>query len=103
MNKYFVYIIQCQDGSLYTGYSTEPVKRFYKHLSGKGAKYTRSHKPQLFVFIQKMDTKVEALKFEYKIKSLTRTQKIKLIQGCKEAQELAKEFNQEVYQNAKIN
>lgn len=92
MNKHFVYIIQCQDGTLYTGYTTDPVRRFKKHLSGTGAKYTRTHVPQSFVFVQQQITKRQALQLEYKIKTLTRKQKLDFIKNNREAGLLAQKY-----------
>lgn len=70
-----VYILECEDGSYYIGYSTDVQKRFKKHLSGKGAKYTRSHKPKSILVTFPCSTKSEALKLEYQLKQLTHEQK----------------------------
>ena len=76
---YFVYILRCIDNSLYTGMPTDVEKRFEKHLLGIGAKYTRSHKPVSIELILNCQTKGEALKLERKIKSLTKSDKEKLL------------------------
>jgi len=76
---WFVYIIKCVDGSLYTGSTNNLEKRFEKHKSGKGAKYTRSHKPKRIVFFKKYAKKIVALRKEREIKKLTRKQKIEFI------------------------
>lgn len=76
---FYVYIIRCADGSFYCGYTTDVEKRFEKHKSGKGAKYTRSHLPLEFVYIEEFESKSDALKRECEIKSMTRSQKEKLI------------------------
>ncbi len=73
---YFVYILLCSDGSLYTGFSTNPDVRFDNHLNGKGGKYTRSHKPIKRVYLEKLLSKSDALKREIEIKSWSREQKI---------------------------
>jgi len=73
---YFVYILLCSDNSLYTGYSPDPQKRFSEHLSGKGGKYTRSHRPLKIIYTEKFKTKSEALKREIEIKSWPRAKKI---------------------------
>lgn len=77
---YYVYILRCGDGSLYCGYTTNVEKRFEKHKSGKGAKYTRSRLPLEIVYVEDFETKSEALKREYAIKAMTRLQKEKLIE-----------------------
>ena len=76
---WFVYIIQCIDGSLYTGATNNLEKRFKAHKSGKGAKYTRSHKPKRIVFFKKYGKKILALRKERKIKNLKHKEKLKFI------------------------
>lgn len=76
---YFVYIIECEDGSLYTGSSTDPKGRFEKHKAGLGSKYTRSHKPKKLVYIEEFKTKSDALKREIEIKGWPRKKKLDLI------------------------
>ena len=76
---FYVYILRCADDSLYCGYTTDVEKRFEKHKSGKGAKYTRSHLPLEIVYIEEFETKSDALKRECEIKSMTKLQKEKLI------------------------
>ncbi len=78
---FYVYILKCTDGSFYCGYTNDVEKRFEKHKSGKGAKYTRSHTPVEIVYVQELETKNEALKKEYEIKKMTRSQKEKLIEN----------------------
>ena len=77
--KFFVYVIECEDGSLYTGYSNDPLKRYQKHCSGNGAKYTRSHKPKSLKMVVGFEEKSVAMKMEYAIKQLSHEQKQKLI------------------------
>jgi putative endonuclease len=81
--NWFVYIIKCEDDSLYTGYTDNLQNRFEKHKSGKGAKYTRSHKPKQIVFFKKYDNKIVAQKKEREIKNLTHEEKIKFIKQNK--------------------
>ena len=76
---WFVYIIQCKDKTLYTGYTNDLEKRFEKHKSGKGGRYTRSHIPERIVFFEKYDNKIVALRREREIKSWPRKEKLKLI------------------------
>lgn len=78
--SYIVYILRCQDGSLYTGITNDLVKRLAAHKNGTGAKYTRAHKPDRIVYTKKFRTKGAALKREIKIKRLTRSEKLKLVE-----------------------
>jgi len=79
MEKWFVYILECEDKSFYTGITNDVQRRFNEHKSGKGGKYTNSHKPIKIIFTEEIDNKSEALKREYQIKSLSRENKKKLI------------------------
>lgn len=74
---YFVYILLCSDGSLYTGSSNDPDKRFEDHKNGKGARYTRSHPPLKIIYRETLESKSAALKREIEIKSWSRAKKIK--------------------------
>jgi len=76
---WFIYILQCADGSLYTGITTDPKRRFKEHLSGKGGNYTRSHKPVKQVYQETVETRSEALKREFEIKSWSRKKKISIL------------------------
>lgn len=73
---WFIYILLCQDGTLYTGYTDNVERRFLAHQNGKGAKYTISHKPVKIIHTEEFVTKSEALKREHQIKSWTRKEKI---------------------------
>ena len=77
---WFVYIIKCKDGSLYTGATNDLEKRFKDHKSGKGAKYTTSHIPVKIVFFKKCAKKITAFRKEREIKNLTRKEKLKFIE-----------------------
>ncbi|ARJ14840.1 MULTISPECIES: GIY-YIG nuclease family protein [Staphylococcus] len=78
MDKHFVYIVQCKDYSLYTGYARDVEARIKQHNLGKGAKYTKARRPVVLVYQEMYDTKSEALKREYEIKQLSRKQKLAL-------------------------
>lgn len=78
MREICVYIIECSDKSLYTGYTVDLEKRLKKHNSGLGAKYTRSRLPVSLKWCQSCKTKSEAMKLECKIKKLKRVEKIEL-------------------------
>lgn len=79
MDKHFIYIVKCKDGSLYTGYAKDVTQRVAKHNNGQGAKYTKIRRPVQLVYQEMFDTKSEALKREYEIKRYTRQQKLELI------------------------
>jgi len=78
-NDWFVYILRCQDSSLYTGITTDLDRRLKEHKKGVASKYTRSFGADTFVYTKKMATKSEVLKKEQKIKRLSRKAKEQLI------------------------
>lgn len=78
--KHFVYMLRCADGTLYSGYSTDPNRRTAVHNNGSGAKYTRSRLPVELVYFESAETKSQALKREAALKKLTRVEKILLIE-----------------------
>ena len=77
--KYFTYILLTEQNTLYCGYTDDVEKRFQAHLEGKGAKYTRSHKPIKIVYQKEFETKSDAMKEERRIKKLSRFEKLRLI------------------------
>lgn len=79
MNKNYTYIVECSDGTLYTGWTTDIDKRLKAHNSKTGAKYTRSRTPVKLVSYEEFDTKEKAMSREYHIKRLTRKEKNELI------------------------
>ena len=79
-NTWKLYILRCGDGSLYTGITTDVSKRLEVHSSGKGAKYTRGRGPLKLVYEEVCGDHSAALKRELEIKSLSREEKLKLIQ-----------------------
>lgn len=82
-NEHYIYIVQCKDGTLYTGYTNNIEARIKKHNSGKGAKYTKTRRPVVLVYQEGYETKSEAMKREYEIKTFTRAQKLQLIERGK--------------------
>lgn len=72
-----VYILLCEDNTLYTGSTNNLEKRFLDHQQGKGARYTRSHKPLKLIHSENYETKSEALKREAEIKSWRRENKLR--------------------------
>jgi len=77
--EYSVYIVKCNDGTLYTGISNNVDSRVAKHNSGTGAKYTKTRRPVRLVYTKVIGTKSDALKEEYRIKQLSRSEKLKLV------------------------
>ncbi|MCS1352360.1 GIY-YIG nuclease family protein [Mechercharimyces sp. CAU 1602] len=76
---YVVYMVQCGDGSLYTGITKQLEKRLAEHRAGKGAKYTRGRNPLTVRYVEMGLTHSKALRREQVIKRLRRTEKLKLI------------------------
>lgn len=81
----YTYMVECKDGSLYTGWTKSLEERMECHNSGKGAKYTRSRLPVRLVYYEVFVTKREAMQREYVIKQMTRVDKLLLIAGRSEA------------------
>lgn len=77
--EHYVYILECKDGTYYTGYTNNVEGRLKKHEEGKGAKYTRGRSPLKLVLEKSFATKEEAMKQEYIIKKLPRKKKQQLI------------------------
>lgn len=72
---WYLYILRCGDGSLYTGITTDVSRRLEAHRRGKGAKYTRGRGPLELVYQQLCGTHSDALRRELEVKALSRTQK----------------------------
>lgn len=75
-----VYIVECADGTLYTGISNNVTERIAKHNAGKGARYTRSRRPVVLGAFWSYLSKSDAAKAEYALKAMKRDQKLKLIE-----------------------
>jgi putative endonuclease len=78
---YFVYLLECEDTSLYTGIATDVDRRFTEHITGRGARYTRAHTAKRILYREKVKDRSTALKREAAIKKMTRTQKLALIRA----------------------
>jgi putative endonuclease len=76
---WFVYILRCGDGSLYTGSTNRLAERLTAHQAGKGAKYTRSHLPVELVYHETVASRSAALQREVVIKKMTKTEKLALL------------------------
>ena len=80
MNKWFVYILECCDGSYYTGITTDTERRLKEHNQSKqGARYTRARRPVKLVYQQCCENRSDASKSEYRIRRLARLEKQQLI------------------------
>lgn len=75
---YFVYLLECNGGRIYTGITTNVERRFSEHLAGKGGHFTRSMKPEKILYTEEHPDRSSALKRESEIKSWTRSEKMKL-------------------------
>ncbi len=79
----YTYIVQCSDGTYYTGWTNNLEKRIAAHNSGKGAKYTKTRTPVRLVYYEIFETKEEAMSREYGIKQWNRKRKQELIEKWK--------------------
>lgn len=77
----FCYIVECADGTYYTGWTTDPTRRERQHNRGKGAKYTSLRRPVHLVYIEPQPDRSSAMRRERQIKTYTRAQKKALIQS----------------------
>lgn len=93
--SHFVYMLECRDGSYYTGYTTDLSHRLAQHECGKGAKYTRGRGPLRLVYQADYETKSEAMQEEYRIKQLTRNQKEKIIKEKRQVHVESEELQRE--------
>lgn len=75
MPRHFVYILECVDGSLYTGYTTDPERRFREHSSGRGSRYTRARLPLKLSYVEERRSRNDALRREIQIKRMGRREK----------------------------
>ncbi len=75
----YVYMVRCNDGSLYTGCTNDISKRLNQHQTGKGARYTRARLPVVLCYVEKVPDRSSALRREYAIKQLSRWQKEVLV------------------------
>jgi DNA-binding protein HU-beta len=78
---WYIYLLECVDGSFYTGITVDVATRFADHQSGKGARYTRSHKPLRLLASAPVGTRPEALKAELAIKRMPKDQKLLAVQS----------------------
>lgn len=79
MSTWYLYMVMCADGSLYTGITTDLERRVQQHTTGSGAKYTKMKRPVTLVYSEVHPDRSAASKREYEIKQLTRQQKLQLV------------------------
>ena len=77
----YCYILECADGTYYTGWTTDPERRVKQHNKGVGARYTKTRRPVTLVYLEEQPDKVTALKRERAIKQLKRPQKTRLVES----------------------
>lgn len=78
-STWYLYMLRCGDGTLYTGITTDVEKRLEAHRSGKGAKYTRGRGPLMLVYRETCENHSHALKRELEVKAMTAAQKNKML------------------------
>lgn len=83
----YTYILRCADNTLYTGWTTDLVRRMNAHNNGTGAKYTRPRRPVELAYYEVFETKEEAMRREWEIKQLPRKEKLKLLGSMEEIKE----------------
>ncbi len=76
--RFYCYILECSDGTFYTGWTNDPERRIVQHNKGKGARYTKTRRPVKMVYLEEQPDKIAALKRERAIKSLPRRKKMEL-------------------------
>ena len=78
---YYCYMVECADGSLYTGWTTDPQRRVKEHNAGRGALYTRWRRPVILRYLEEAQTRSDAQRRENEIKKLTRQKKLELVKA----------------------
>ena len=79
---YYVYLLQCSDGTIHTGITTDVERRFQEHRNGKGGHYTSSRKVIKLLYTEKQKDRSHALRRESEIKSWRRKKKLDLVRGA---------------------
>ena len=86
----YCYIVECSDGTYYTGWTTDPERRVKQHNKGVGAKYTSTRRPVKLVYLEPQPNRTDAMRRELAIKKMNRIQKRKLVEKYGEVIELGK-------------
>ncbi len=74
----FVYLLQCADGSIYTGWTLDVARRLQMHQNGRGARYTRTRRPVALIYKERLPSRADAMRRESEIKRWPRAKKLKL-------------------------
>lgn len=82
---FYVYVLRCGDGSLYTGWTVDVSRRLSRHRAGRGGRYTRSHLPLELVYQEECASRSDAMRREDEIKRMSRGMKLTLIEGKADA------------------
>jgi putative endonuclease len=82
---FYCYILECSDGTFYTGWTTDPERRVSQHNKGVGAKYTSTRRPVKLIYLESQPSRTAAMKRELAIKRMKRSQKSRLVEGGKSA------------------
>lgn len=90
-SNHFFYVLECNDGSYYGGYTVDLERRLEQHNNGVGAKYTRARSPVKMIYAEKFDNKSEAMRAEYAFKRLSRLKKEQFLKDG-EGNAVSKEF-----------
>jgi putative endonuclease len=83
---FYCYILECADGTFYTGWTTDPQRRLNTHNRGAGARYTRARRPVVLVYVEKQADRGEAMRRELQIKKLDRNHKKALIENFRQGE-----------------
>jgi putative endonuclease len=81
VSEYYCYVLECADGTLYTGWTTHPQRRLREHNAGRGARYTRTRRPLRLAYVEQLPDRSAAMQRERAIKSLSRDRKLALIES----------------------
>jgi putative endonuclease len=76
----FCYMLECSDGTFYTGWTTDPARRLKQHNRGTGARYTRARRPVRLVYVEELPDRGTAMRREAAIKRMHRAQKKRLVE-----------------------
>lgn len=79
--RFYCYILECSDGTFYTGWTNDPERRIAQHNKGKGARYTKTRRPVKLVYLEEQTDRKSAMKRELAIKKMKRGEKARLFQG----------------------
>ena len=90
-DQWFLYVLECSDGTYYTGITTDPKRRLHEHnFTKKAAKYTRARRPNKLIFCEEYESRSKAAKVEYRFRKLPRTSKERIIQGIVDIRDICK-------------